>query len=258
MAGKRWVAMVHGIGNQGVDFWADRSKPLREALEDRGIEAEIRGFRYSMFAQKYASEYWNAIETDLDYRFLRRPVLHFFADATVYGHRATAPRSNYREIHTALHLFLSEMLAEMGEDDNLVVWAHSFGCHVISNFIYDNQRGTGAHDPALEGEPGPLESLKALNDLLRLLVTTGCNIPLFAVGGPSPVAFSRPNDQFRWMNIFDKDDVLGWPIRPLGGDFQATWITDHQENTGGLIRSHTNYWFDFGVIDRIATAIRWL
>ena len=84
------------------------------------------------------------------------------------------------------------------------------------------------------------------------------NVPLFAARGPSPVAFARPNDRFRWMNIFDKDDILGWPIRPLGGDFQAIWITDHQENTGGPLRSHTNYWFDFGVNDRIATAIRWL
>mgnify|MGYP006294030981 FL=1 len=258
MAGKTWVAMIHGIGNQGEEFWVDRTKPLKEALKDRGIEAEIAGFRYSMFAKKYASEYWNSIETDLDYRFLRRPALHIFADATVYGHRPEAPQSNYREIHASLHQFLSGLLKGMQDDDRLVVWAHSFGCHIISNFIYDNQRGTGAHNPALQGEPAPLQPLPELDRRLRLLVTTGCNIPLFAAGGPSPVAFARPNDRFRWMNIFDTDDILGWPIRPLGGDFQAIWITDHQENTGGPLRSHTNYWFDFGVNDRIATAIRWL
>ena len=255
MAGKAIVVMIHGLGKQDDGFWAAREQALRDALIARqvGKNVQVEGFRYSMHAQKHVNRYWESIDADLDYRKVRRLALEVVADATVYGNRARAAESNYRTIHAALHRFLKEAMSKLDSvEDRLVIWAQSFGCHVVSNFIYDNQTGRGAHDPTLEGSPSPLPKLEDLDNRCRLLITTGCNLPLFAAGHPDPVPFARPNNEFEWTNIYDKDDVLGWPIRPLGGGFENDWISDHEEDTGWSVGSHLRYWFDRGVLDRIA------
>ena len=163
-------------------------------------------------------------------------------------------------IHAHVHQHLSTALAEMDDDEVLVVRAHSFGYHVFSNFVYDNHNLKGAHAPVLADgtsadAPTPLSKLPDLNDRLALFATTGCNIPLLVAGAPNSVPFTRPNDRFQWINIYDKDDVLGWPLRPLGAAFDVDWIRDCKENTGGLLRSHNNYWFDAGVNEQIAEAV---
>ena len=250
------VVMIHGIGKHTDEIWPERIAPLEKKLSQRGVKASISGISYATIAQGYADDYWYDIDVDLDYKWAREPLLHIFADAMVYGNRPLLAKSNYRQVHQIVHTRLSAVINQMAEDDRLVIRAHSFGCHVISNFIYDNQESKGAHDTDLDGEPQSLPKIKELDDRLALLVTSGCNIPLFAAGGPHPVPFSRPNENFRWLNIFDKDDILGWPIEPLGPGYQTDWISDRQVNSGGPFRSHNNSWFDDDVNNRIVTAIR--
>ena len=49
--------------------------------------------------------------------------------------------------------------------------------------------------------------------------SAGCNIPLF-VSGPNQVqTIMPPNDRFRWINYFDKDDLLVWPLGPLNTSY---------------------------------------
>lgn len=81
---------------------------------------------------------------------------------------------------------------------------------------------------------------------------------------------------FNWINYFDYDDVLGWPLGPLGAAFDtnnngahgrsyADVATDIQVNANdGLLGaftsswnplSHTQYWSDDAVLDAIARAL---
>ncbi len=244
------IVMIHGIGNQKGSFWEKRIVELDEALEMEGIAAKFYKVIYAPAAQNNARQYWRKIDQDrdTDWNFARKPILHVFGDATVYGTRPKEQNSNYRTVHTEVHAALSQALAAIQSDDDLlVVRAHSFGCHVISNFVYDNQ--TGKHDWY------GLKKLDGLEEKLRLFATTGCNIPLFVAGLPEPRMLFKPNAKFRWLNLYDKDDLLGWPLRPLGGDYAQDWVRDQKVNSGGVIRSHNDYWFTDVVNERIAEAI---
>lgn len=50
-------------------------------------------------------------------------------------------------------------------------------------------------------------------------VTTGCNIPLFVAAHKTmnikPIQPPNGSPTFKWLNIYDPDDVLGWPLQPL-------------------------------------------
>lgn len=79
-------------------------------------------------------------------------------------------------------------------------------------------------------------------------MTTGCNIPLVVSGLTTVVPIDRPNEQFRWLNFYDKDDPLGWPLEPL---YSYTDTSAKPEdvvvNVGNLLTSwnplsHSAYW----------------
>jgi hypothetical protein len=102
---------------------------------------------------------------------------------------------------------------------------------------------------------------------LQLLMTTGCNIPVFVAGHSAiePIDRSKLGAGFRWINQFDPDDVLGWPLAQLSAPYAAL-VEDHAVNASGntlLGRvksltpySHTQYWSTEKVLDRIAGALQ--
>ncbi|MDF1569935.1 MAG: hypothetical protein P1P77_18110, partial [Spirochaetaceae bacterium] len=98
--------------------------------------------------------------------------------------------------------------------------------------------------------------LKGLPGEFRLFITTGCNIPVIVAGLEHAEPFTRPNKDFRWINIYDKDDILGWPLRPLGGGFGMNdWIEDRVIDAGLPLVSHMNYWKSKNSLKIIADAI---
>ena len=138
----------------------------------------------------------------------------------------------------------------------VVVLAHSLGAHIMSNYIWDRQRCSTEADPF-----EPIDSLLGM-------VTFGCNIPLFSLSYPisEPIYLpgSNVNDELRkvskWPHSLDRDDVLGWPLRPLYEKHQSKLnevrkatvkrIEDHEINVGNIFtsswnpRAHAHYWTD--------------
>ena len=51
----------------------------------------------------------------------------------------------------------------------------------------------------------------------------------------SPQIFTRPAADFVWHNYFDKDDVLGYPMRAMGSAFKVDWLYDHAISVGGFL-----------------------
>ena len=50
---------------------------------------------------------------------------------------------------------------------------------------------------------------------IERIFTAGANITLFVAGRPEVKPFAKPNDCFEWHNLYDEDDVLGWPLQQL-------------------------------------------
>ena len=252
MADRVRILFIHGIGDQEDDFWDKKKKPLVKALKKKGIKvSSADGVLYSRIAGDNVAKYWQSMDlkADIDFDFLRKLIMDYAADATVYGTKTYKASSNYQSIHRYLHNELSKCLEKMEPDEKLIIRAHSFGCHIISNMIYDIQNKKGIYDP--KGE-NPFTPPPTLEEKLLLFATSGCNIPLFTAGLSEPTPFAKPGAVFEWLNIYDKDDVLGWPLKPLGGAFDVPWISDCIENTGGLIKSHGHYWYDRDVNNLIA------
>lgn len=70
---------------------------------------------------------------------------------------------------------------------------------------------------------------------------------------------------FKWYNLYDKDDVLGWPLKSLSPSYEEL-VEDIQINVGrGLLSklfkswnplSHGQYWQDKNVIGHISDNIK--
>ena len=80
-----------------------------------------------------------------------------------------------------------------------------------------------------------------------------------------PITFPPPGSALsapvraaaRWMNYFDPDDVLGYPLREISSAYAATVHEDVSLGVGSLLAgwtplSHTAYWNDAGFVDRVA------
>ena len=73
------------------------------------------------------------------------------------------------------------------------------------------------------------------------------------------------SDSFKWLNFFDADDVLGWPLRPLSSAY-AQMVTDVEVNaSSGFVSdllyawnplSHSQYWKTSAVLGALEHDIR--
>ncbi|MDH3316822.1 MAG: hypothetical protein OER43_13795 [Gammaproteobacteria bacterium] len=78
------------------------------------------------------------------------------------------------------------------------------------------------------------------------LITLGCNIPLFTFALKKIVPISLPK-KATWLNFFDPDDVLGYPLKPLCPEYRRVISRDVAINVGGISSSwnplsHSGYW----------------
>jgi len=150
---------------------------------------------------------------------------------------------------------------------------------VLSNYLWDAQlpegraaagiwRDIDAHAMAIAGHRLSDDEREFLRGTtVRRWVSTGCNIPVFVAAdlhmNIQPIR--APNDDFRWLNIYDPDDALGWPLRPLGNGYEEL-VEDRSINAGGqgteaLSRSwnplsHATYWADKDVLGPLAGMLR--
>jgi hypothetical protein len=122
----------------------------------------------------------------------------------------------------------------------LVVLAHSFGGHVMSNYIWDVQRDRAVVAPGAND----FERLRTLKGI----VTFGCPIPLLVLAHDRIVPIRLPEDA-TWLNFYDRDDVFGYPLRPVNEAYRETVTRDVPVSVGGLLTSwnplsHGAYWTD--------------
>jgi hypothetical protein len=78
-------------------------------------------------------------------------------------------------------------------------------------------------------------------------------------------AIARPTERFAWINLYDPDDALGWPLQPLSPGYAAL-VDDRAINAGqGAVSwilkswnplSHSAYWGDAQVLDLLTQRLR--
>jgi len=270
------IVAVHGMGDTEKGFDEKLKSQVRQRLgEKQWARVSWNKAFYQPVLQKNQKRVMDATlrMADVDWIKLRRFVLYGFSDAAGMESRPYARNSVYQKIQDVVLSTLGRACGAL-EDPGcpVVIVAHSLGCQVISNYIWDAQRGScGAgvfrgdiRSPI--GKTSPRDKFRRLKTL-RFLFTSGCNIPIFIAGRPEnkikPVIVNARGWKFRWQNYYDPDDVLGWPLHPINAAYRAAVAIDQPINVGGPLNSwtpmsHSAYWTDGDFLDPLEQGIRTL
>jgi hypothetical protein len=267
---KLGVLFVHGMGNQTPAYADEMIAEQKQRLARAGVDPEHVAFK-SVFWGDLLDDRQNSLmrrmaeQGHLALRCLRQDlIVSGLGDPAAYLGPGTDESAYYGAIHARVETTLGELQEMLGGADAapLVIVAHSLGCLIASNYLWDAQKETPwarGLAPFTRGET------------LAGFFTLGCNIPLFTFTNRTedvmPIAFPgaqaarafRNKAAFRcfaeWLNFYDPEDLLGYPLRPINAAYAKAVTEDVAVNTGPIWRAHTSYWGDPAVNGAIAKRV---
>lgn len=251
------VFFIHGMGATKADYFAKLRTKLRAS--SIGHRLVFSAVNYQTDLQPNQQRYYEASKAPLRWRKLRKFMLYGFSDASSLESQKYGADSPYMQAQIRVMEAQRALFAAMnGPERPYIVIAHSLGGQVMSNYLWDATRetppanGIWSKPPTLD--KAEMDFCKGAN--LQRLYTTGCNIPLFVAGRDEaeikPIPRLHPG--FKWLNYYDKDDALAWPLGPLCKPY-ANLVEDRGLNAGLATNlwtfiasftplSHTAYWSD--------------
>lgn len=201
--------------------------------------------------------------------FLREFLMDVVITGTTYQ-SSVDNRRIYTEIHGSIAGAIRNLAKRAGESAPLVVIAHSLGAVMVQQYFYDLQWDSATRmliPPGVRSRIGsaPIEkghtlaSVFTMGNPLALWATRFDNYGTPMIVPAPEVKKFYPGLRGKWVNFYDKDDVLAYPLRPLNSDFDKM-VEDVEVNVGGLMdswnpASHMAYWTDADVIRPIAKAL---
>lgn len=248
MAFKVVLLPIHGMGNISKQEFGEEIKRLKADLSAYIDLNEVFipefGVFYSDITQENEDKYWNALPGRLKTGVrgkMRRFLLSGLSDAVALMHE------DGEEFAEILECTINQIEEEHGYLP-IVILAHSLGGTLLLQMMLND---VVECDSEFFGYTGILEYLDTI-------ITTGCNIPL-AYSGFSHVNYCQCP---RWVNLYDADDLLGYPLKPLGALFtdekdgiSFETVEDIEVSVGGVSgwtpASHSNYWTSKDVLDVI-------
>lgn len=237
MSNRIAVLVIHGMGSQGhtsqgideISFSKDLYKALRKKLGAQ-VFRNI-GWREVFWADVLQTRQDDFVRRNLKrkgarWMKTRRFVMHNLADAASYRRNPGDDRDQiYHQIHQRVHNTIARLEEISGPGTPLLVLAHSLGGHIMSNYIYDMRQG----HPEIAGAT-PFQRL----DTMAGFVTFGCNIPVFSfsyepkdihpIAYPGKAIAKKKRLKLWWLNLNDKDDALGMPLRARHRDTRRCMI----------------------------------
>lgn len=273
MTQKIAVAVIHGIGKQDPTFAASISAALLVGCSEVcGTDVVIEPIYWAQVLQHAEDELQRRLEQGgkMDFPRLRDFAIDFVADALAYQ-PTPGDRSAYDGIHRVFAQTIHRLAEKAGPTAPLCIIAHSLGTVISSNYIYDLQIEPyrAIISPIVKEAitDTPIER----GETLTLLYTLGSPIALWSLrydnfGRPIQVPAPQlphyyPELTGEWVNFYDKDDVVGFPLRTLNDQYAVVVSEDRQVNVGDFPTNitpaaHMGYWTDQDVIGPITTSIR--
>jgi hypothetical protein len=278
------VALItlHGMGAAQHDYADALFGSMRARLADVAAQVDLRTVFYQNVLKPNQEAVWDKIGNDvrLHYLTLRRFLLFGIGDAAGLENRKELDGSVYELAQGAIARQLLDAYRQ-APDAAVVFLAQSLGGQVLSSYLYDAQKafGGGRVVAGIWKDIGDWSRRTFGRDLdagerrflaggtCTAIVTTGCNIPIFVAAHRQldikPI--ERPTPGFAWINLYDPDDALGWPLQPLSPGYAAL-VEDRAINAGhGVVDfivkswnpwSHTAYWGDAKVLDALEECLR--
>lgn len=269
------VAIIHGTGRKEPDFADDIIDVLHEKFpthlstqEKNDANLVIEPVYWADLTRKREDEIWERVKESgpMDNLDLRRFIFNVTGDTLAYQ-PSEGRRDLYVEVHERMAEGFKNLVEKTSPDAPLCVLAHSMGTIVAHNFLYDMQNEEeGTYGKSNESDT-PLER----SETLALFVTCGSPLAIWrlrfgdaykAIDFPGKSVEKRyPNLQPKWLNVYDKDDVLGYPISDLTEGYKTLaekgYLEDRQQNVGAFWKSwnplsHKGYFRDENSLDELA------
>ena len=278
------IVTLHGMGRTERGYESTLRKKVRNGLKTKYHEVVIKSVFYQNVLQEHQDKLWGKIGGSVEWDELRKFMLHSFSDASGLETNPEGRTSAYTRTQLEIARTLIDAHASIHKNGQLIVVAQSLGGQVFQNFLWDAQKYNSSTRGDLEApkygfwsDPNSFsQEVKGNSSLsftgeeidflsgksLVRFFTTGCNIPLF-IGGHSEQniqAIASPNPPtFRWLNYYDKDDVLGWPLEELDESYEKL-VEDNEIRVGNLFIgwtpfSHGKYWSDNSFINPLVNEI---
>jgi len=256
------VVVIHGIGSQDPDYAESMIDELNSRVAGMGGDPNRLAWKAIYWAdivQPRQTEYLAKArrQADLRYNSLRGFVVSNLGDATAYqrigtgasGQSGGAATSTYLAIHERIEESIRDLYLDKlnGANKPMVILAHSLGGHIMSNYIWDRQHASDATG---------LSDFEQMETLAGIIMF-GCNLPLFTFAYDPVVPIRFPGNQLpddikaraKWVNYYDPDDVLAYPLKAINSAYDAVVKADIEINVGNLLTSwnplsHTGYWTD--------------
>ncbi len=264
---KLGVLFVHGMGNQGPSYADEMVEELKARIDRGGADPTDIEFKAAYWGDLLNSREDSLLrrmraQGELDWVRLRRDlVVSGFGDAIAYLGPATGESPYYGAIHARLETALNELQEELETHEHapVVIIAHSLGCAIASNYLWDAQHDTPWARGTTELTRG---------ETVAGFITMGCNLPLLTLAyrqkdvhaisfpGVHAEAAFRNEAAFRehsgWFNFYDPDDLLGYPLKPINDSYASAVKQDIAVSAGPIWSAHTSYWTDNDVTAPVA------
>ncbi|MDZ4263133.1 MAG: hypothetical protein U1B30_12490 [Pseudomonadota bacterium] len=267
MAKKLAVLIIHGMGSQEIGFSEKMIEELGRRVNGLGKDSNLIAWKPIFWAdilepKQVAFLREAQANNDMDYIKLRKFVISALSDAVAYQKVDSEKNHTYDLIHRRVKEKIDELFnVDLARKScPLIILAHSLGGHIMSNYIWDIQNSktdlTGFSD---------FEKF----EYLAGMITFGCNIPLFTFAYRNVVPIRFPGNKLeaeyvrnaKWLNYYDPDDVLGYPLKQINADYNKVVAEDISINVGGALTSwspasHSDYWTDDDFTKSVSQFIR--
>ncbi len=186
---------------------------------------------------------FKSISSNLAYDDIRNFMIYSIGDVIAYQN-TNSQDDSYHRINADIYNNYLELRNKLSDNDIIIFVAHSLGGVILNNFIYDHQ------------DKNPVK--------FSCLFTLGTPLALFSLKYKSLDLPIKLSDDQKWLNLYDKDDVLAYPITELSDKYiehnTNGKIFDIEVNVGNILQSwnplsHTAYWKDSDVIHYILREI---
>ncbi|CAM3424899.1 chemotaxis protein [Paenibacillus lupini] len=269
------VAVIHGIGQTREDFYVDLAKDLHTqmAVVNPNVKLYIEGIYWGDIVNRLEKRLWSRLQGNklrwTKWIRLRSFFVNIVGEAIAYQ---AIPRDNdpapddyiYDEIHGRFAACLQRLSDQAGQDAPLCIISHSLGSIIASNFFYDLQNDKLAPKvlPIIEASNSKL----VRGETLTHFYTMGSPLAVWAMRFEDlgvPITVPAPPIQGsgigEWVNFYDTDDVIAYPIKPLNALYKKVVTEDMEVKCAGLLSwtpfSHRKYFQTKTTRDRIVMAL---
>jgi len=267
------LLMIRGSGHSGFkrqDLFMDR---LDHQLARAGIDPEqvahdvVDWYGPIQEQQEIVLHRMKKAGIRLKSKPTRQLIITNIGDLINYGGKPGFPHYGYDETHKKVHKTMLNLKKQLPDDAPLLIIATSMGTEIINDYILDRQKAAREKQDDPMGK-SPFERFETLTGLFTL----GNNLPIFAasyyideirpIEFPSPHLSSSLKEVAVWENYYDKNDSMGYPLKPLNKYFEDLDILkDIRINTGGPFTywnflSHFGYWRSRKLVKRLASYIQ--